>query len=284
VAARLLTGAPVVETLHREIEARLATLPPHAPRPTLALLIPQDPSARAYARAIRKQFDKLNLPVRANQIDESMDASSFSNLIKQLGEDTAVTGILALQPLPRGISREHLSDLMPPGKDVDGVSFSQQGRLALGQPDIAPSTPLGGLLLLRHYGIEVAGRHAVVIGRSPVVGRPLALLLLAADATVTICHSRTRNLADITRQADILLAAAGQPGLVTPDMVKPGAVVVDFGVSVIDGKLVGDVDPAVSERAGALTPVPGGTGPVTTAVLACNLLHLAGLWPDWPPR
>lgn len=164
------------------------------------------------------------------------------------------------------------------------MSFAQQGRLALGQPDIAPSTPLGGLLLLRHYGIEIAGHHAVVIGRSPVVGRPLALLLLAADATVTICHSRTPNLAEMTRQADILLAAAGHPRLVTADMVKPGAVVVDFGVSVIDGQLVGDVDPAVRERASALTPVPGGTGPVTTAVLACNLLHLAGLWPDWPPR
>lgn len=282
--ARLLSGAPVVEDLHREIEARLAALSPEAPRPTLALLVPEDPSARAYAKAIRKQFTKLNLEVRAISLEGFADEAEFVRLVKQLSNDVAITGILALQPLPRGIPRQLLSNLIPPEKDVDGVSFAQQGRLALGQPDIAPSTPLGGLLLLRHYGIEIAGRHAVVIGRSPVVGRPLALLLLAADATVTICHSRTPNLADMARQADILLAAAGHPRLVTADMVKPGAVVVDFGVSVIDGQLVGDVDPAVSERASALTPVPGGTGPVTTAVLACNLLHLAGLWPDWPPR
>ncbi|MCX2726169.1 bifunctional 5,10-methylenetetrahydrofolate dehydrogenase/5,10-methenyltetrahydrofolate cyclohydrolase [Thermomicrobium sp. 4228-Ro] len=282
--ARLLTGAPVVEDLHREIETRLATLSPDAPRPTLALLVPEDPSARAYAKAIRKQFTKLNLNIRAIWLEETASEAEFVRLVKQLGDDASITGILALQPLPRSIPRLLLANLIPPEKDVDGVSFAQQGRLALGQPDIAPSTPLGGLLLLRHYGIEIAGHHAVVIGRSPVVGRPLALLLLAADATVTICHSRTPNLAEMTRQADILLTAAGHPRLVTADMVKPGAVVVDFGVSVIDGQLVGDVDPAVRERASALTPVPGGTGPVTTAVLACNLLHLAGLWPDWPPR
>ncbi|MCX7623515.1 MAG: bifunctional 5,10-methylenetetrahydrofolate dehydrogenase/5,10-methenyltetrahydrofolate cyclohydrolase [Thermomicrobium sp.] len=282
MSARLLTGAPVVEALHRRIESILAALPPGAPRPTLALLVPSDPSALAYAKAIRKQFRTMNLPIREMKLAESLGESEFAGLIQQLATDPAVTGILALQPLPRAISRRLLSELMPPNKDVDGVSFVQQGRLAVGDPDVAPSTPLGGLLLLRHYGIEIAGRHAVVIGRSPVVGRPLASLLLAADATVTVCHSRTIDLADLTRQADLLLVAAGRPRLVAPDMVKPGAVVVDFGVSVVDGRLVGDVDPAVAERAAALTPVPGGTGPVTTAVLACNLLHLAGLWPEWP--
>lgn len=278
--AQLLTGTPVVEQLHARIRSILQNLPLDAPRPTLALLVPRDPSAQAYARAIRKQFSNLLLEVRAFALEDQLEESDFLRLLKQLDSDTSVTGILALQPLPPRISRSTLSEAMPPAKDVDGVSYEQQGRLALGTPAIAPSTPLGGMLLLRHYGITVTGRHAVVIGRSSIVGRPLALLLLMADATVTICHTRTLDLARYTRQADLLFAAAGRPRLVTPDMVKPGAVVVDFGVSVIDGRLVGDVDPAVAEVASALTPVPGGTGPVTTAVLACNLLRLAGLWPE----
>ncbi len=281
--ARLLTGAPVVDVLHRKIQDALATLAPSAPRPTLALLVPPDASAQAYAKAIRKQFSKLGLRLREESLSDSLEESGFRELLTQLAGDAAVTGILVLQPLPRGISRRLLSEAMPPNKDVDGVSVHRQGELALGYLDVVPSTPLGGLVLLRHYGIELAGRHAVVIGRSPVVGRPLALLLLAADATVTVCHSRTPDLATLTRQADIVLAAAGKPRLVTPEMVAPGAVVIDFGVSVLDGKLVGDVDPAVAERASAMTPVPGGTGPVTTAVLACNLLRLAGLLSDWPP-
>lgn len=278
--AQLLTGTPVVEQLHARIRSILQNLPLDAPRPTLALLVPRDPSAQAYARAISKQCSKLHLRMRVFSLEDQLEESDFLRLLKQLDSDASVTGILALQPLPPRISRSTLSQAMPPAKDVDGVSYEQEGRLALGTPAIAPSTPLGGILLLRHYGITVTGRHAVVIGRSPIVGRPLALLLLMADATVTICHTRTLNLARFTRQADLLFAAAGRPGLVTPDMVKPGAVVVDFGVSVIDGRLVGDVDPAVAEVASALTPVPGGTGPVTTAVLACNLLRLAGLWPE----
>ncbi len=278
--AQLLTGTPVVEELYTRIRSALQNLSPHTPYPTLAVLIPRDPSAQAYARAIRKHFSNLFLQVREFVLDDQMEESDFLQLIKQLDSDTSVTGILALQPLPPRISRSTLSQAMPPAKDVDGVSYEQQGRLALGTPGVVPSTPLGGILLLQHYGITVAGRHAVVIGRSPVVGRPLALLLLTADATVTICHSRTPDLAHLTRQADLLFTAAGRPGLVTPDMVKPGAVVVDFGVTVVGQRLVGDVDPAVAEVASALTPVPGGTGPVTTAVLACNLLRLASLWPE----
>ncbi|MCS7246033.1 MAG: bifunctional 5,10-methylenetetrahydrofolate dehydrogenase/5,10-methenyltetrahydrofolate cyclohydrolase [Thermomicrobium sp.] len=276
--ARPLTGAPVVSQLHDKIRSLLASLPSGTARPTLALLIPGDPSALAYARTIRKQFRSLELEVREFTLEDCLDIPSFVTLIKQLESDHSVTGILALQPLPSAIDRHTLSHTMPPTKDVDGVSFEQQGRLAVGRPHIAPSTPLGGLILLRHYGVDIAGKHAVVIGRSPVVGRPLALLLLAADATVTICHSRTTNLAALTRQADLVFAAVGHPGLVTPDMVKPGAVVVDFGVTVVEGRVVGDVHPAVADVAAALTPVPGGTGPVTTAVLACNLLRLAGLW------
>ncbi len=281
MAARFLTGKPVVQALHDRIQAKLAT---HPTRSELAVLVPPDPSAKAYATSIRKQFTKLTVPVRELTIDETLDAMAFQRIIQQLTDDPRVTGILALQPLPRAISRDLLASTLPPQKDVDGISYLNQGRLAAGAPGIVPSTPLGGIILLRYYGIELQGRHAVVVGRSPVVGRPLALLLLAADATVTICHTRTSDLATVTREADIVFAAAGSPGLVTPHMVKPGVIVVDFGVTVRDGALVGDVDPRVAEVADALTPVPGGTGPVTTAVLACNLLRLAGLWSetDWP--
>ncbi|WP_448574662.1 bifunctional 5,10-methylenetetrahydrofolate dehydrogenase/5,10-methenyltetrahydrofolate cyclohydrolase [Thermomicrobium sp.] len=277
MAARILSGKSVAESLHTRIQQVLARRAPDHKPPTLTALLPNDPSAQAYARAIRKQFSTLHLGYQAIRLEDTLDESEFQIILKRLAEDESVTGILALQPLPKGVSRGSLARLMPPTKDVDGVSFEQQGRLAIGSPWIAPSTPLGGLILLQHYGIEVAGRHAVVIGRSPVVGRPLALLLLARDATVTICHSRTPDLARLTRQADLLFVAAGHPHLVKPDMVAPGAVVVDFGVSVRDGRLIGDVDPAVAEVASALTPVPGGTGPVTTAVLALNLLRLAGL-------
>lgn len=281
MAARFLAGKPVVQALHDRIQAKLAT---HPTRPELAVLVPPDPSAKAYATSIRKQFTKLTVPVRELTIDATLDAMAFQRIIQQLTDNPSVTGILALQPLPRAISRDLLASTLPPQKDVDGICYENQGRLAAGAPGIVPSTPLGGIILLRYYGIELQGRHAVVIGRSPVVGRPLALLLLAADATVTICHTRTSDLATVTREADIVFAAAGSPGLVTPHMVKPGAIVVDFGVTVRDGALVGDVDPRVAEVADALTPVPGGTGPVTTAVLACNLLRLAGLWSetDWP--
>lgn len=279
MAAQILSGIPVVESLHRRMSELLHSIPS---TPLLAVLVPSDPSARVYAKTIRKQFNQLRLKLREITLERTLNEKQFTELLQQLATDREVAGILALHPLPPSISRTTLSQFMPPSKDVDGVSFEQQGRLATGMPQIVPSTPLGGLLLLRHYGIPLAGRHAVIVGRSPVVGRPLALLLLTADATVTICHSRTHDLAALTRQADLLFAAAGSPGLITADMVQPGAVVVDFGVTVVGKQLVGDVDPKVAEVASALTPVPGGTGPVTTAVLACNLLRLAGLWPDEP--
>lgn len=272
MTARRLDGQPVAAELLRDVRERMTRLGTH---PALALLLPPDSSARSYARAITRALSPLGIGVHTYPIDEATGETGFRTLVTHLNQQPETTGILALQPLPPNLSRWLPALTIDPDKDVDGVTPVNAGRLQLGLPSVPPSTPAGGLELLRYYDIPLEGRHAVVVGRSPVVGRPLASLLLAADATVTVCHSKTVDLGSVTRTADVLFVAAGAPGLVRPDMVRPGTVVVDFGVTVVDGRLVGDVDPAVAEVASALTPVPGGTGPVTTAVLARNLVSLA---------
>jgi methylenetetrahydrofolate dehydrogenase (NADP+)/methenyltetrahydrofolate cyclohydrolase len=198
------------------------------------------------------------LPTERPRLTETLNA---------LNIDPGVDAIVVQQPLPAPFSLEMVAEVLNPQKDVDGLTPVNAGRVALGQGGYVPSTPAGGMAILHHYGIPIAGAEAVVLGRSAIVGRPMAQLLLQEHATVTICHTRTRDLAAVTRRADILCVAAGRAGLITPEMVRPGAVVVDFGTNVVDDGLAGDVDPAVSEVAAWLTPVPGGTGPVTTAIL-----------------
>ena len=196
--------------------------------------------------------------------------------LADLGADPRIHGILLQLPLPAALKAEAMVEHLPLDKDLEGMHPYHVGRLALGRPTFIPSTPLAGLEILRRSEIELSGRLAVVVGRSAVIGRPLASLLLRADATVVTCHTRTPDLASLTRQADLLLAAAGRPRLIDGSMVKPGATVIDFGTSEVDGTLVGDVDfESVSTVAGAITPVPGGTGPVTTAMLGRNLLQAA---------
>ena len=196
--------------------------------------------------------------------------------MKRLNADASVDGILVQLPLPKHLDEASVLRLIDPDKDVDGFHAMNSGRLMNGQPGFVPCTPLGVMKLLEAYGIDPAGKHAVVIGRSNIVGKPMAMLLLRANATVTICHSRTQNLADITRQADILVAAVGRANFVTADMVKPGAAVIDVGINRVDGKLVGDVDfDAVSGVAGYITPVPGGVGQMTIAMLLANTLDAA---------
>ena len=185
-------------------------------------------------------------------------------------------GLLLQLPLPPGLQLEPLLEALPLEKDVEGLHPQHAGLLALGRPRFVPSTPLAGLAILERSGVELAGKLAVVVGRSPIVGRPMASLLLQADCTVVVCHSRTRDLASLCRQADLVVAATGRPGLIEAAMIKPGAVVVDFGTTLVDGQLVGDVVfEAAKQVAGAITPVPGGTGPVTTAMLGSNLLQAA---------
>jgi methylenetetrahydrofolate dehydrogenase (NADP+)/methenyltetrahydrofolate cyclohydrolase len=197
--------------------------------------------------------------------------------VKALNEDAAVDGILLLIPLPEGADSERAVMTMAPSKDVDGQHPVNIGRLAQRRPAFAPATAMGGLRLLRHYGVQLRGAHVVVVGRSPVVGMPLALLLIDADATVTVCHSRSGDLARFTREADVLCVAAGRAGLIGPEQVAPGAVVLDFGTNPgPDGSMLGDVQTAaVAQVASAITPVPGGTGPATVAVLAEHTVQAA---------
>ncbi len=206
-------------------------------------------------------------------LPESIAPNTFVRELRSLSSDPEVTGILVLMPLPAQIPMTLVYEHLSPLKDVDGITPVNAGRLHLGLPSLRPSTPQGGIELLDHYGIQIEGKRAVVIGRSNVVGRPFAALLLQRNATVTICHRRTIDLASIVREGDLIGIAAGQPRLVTADMVKPGAVIIDFGVNVVDDHIVGDADfDALLGHAGAITPVPGGTGPVTTLVLARNTI------------
>ncbi len=270
--AQLLEGRPVsrdiLSGLRDEI-AQLATQHPELPRLTV-IMVGEDPGAAAYARAIRRTAKSIELPFELVNLAETTSLDEFDRAVCQLNEDPAVAGMMILQPLPRHLPKNRPSEIVSPDKDVDGMTLLNAGRLQAGESSLEPSTPRGGVEILHHYGIPIAGRHVVIVGRSLVVGKPLAAMLLAEDATVTICHSLTPDLRTYTCSADIVALAAGRAGLLTREMIRPGTTVIDFGVNVQDGQMVGDADPAVAEVAGAFTPVPGGTGVVTNAVLMRN--------------
>jgi methylenetetrahydrofolate dehydrogenase (NADP+)/methenyltetrahydrofolate cyclohydrolase len=213
------------------------------------------------------------------QFPEDVSESRLLDCIAELNADRDVHGILVQLPLPKAIHADRVLDAILPAKDVDGFHAANLGALMQGRTGFVPGTPSGVMRLIEHAGVQIAGRHAVVVGRSAIVGKPVALLLLQKDATVTICHSKTANLASITRQADILVAAVGKAKTITADMVKPGACVIDVGINrLADGKLAGDVDfVAVREVAGSITPVPGGVGPMTVAMLIANTVRAAEL-------
>jgi methylenetetrahydrofolate dehydrogenase (NADP+)/methenyltetrahydrofolate cyclohydrolase len=245
--------------------------------PRLAILrLGEDPASVWYARQIERQFSRRRLETSIQVLPADTPQAGVADAIRAAASDREVDAILLQLPLPSGLELDALVELIPPAKDLEGLHPYNAGRLALGQPTFVPSTALAGLELLRRSGIRLEGQLAVIVGRSQIIGRPLASLLIQENATVVTCHTRTRDLGALTSQADILFAAAGRPGLVTAEMVRPGAVVVDFGTSEVDGKLVGDVDfEPVSAVAYAITPVPGGTGPVTTAVLGDSLVRAA---------
>lgn len=271
--AQLLRGAGLAGRLRDEIARSIATLRASGGTPPrlATLLVGQDPSSLAYRASIVRTMARVGIGHEAADLPAAVDRDTFTRRLDELNRDSAVTGVLVLMPLPDHLPGALVHEHLSPLKDVDGITPTNAGRLHMGLPSLRPSTPQGGVELLDHYGVELEGRRAVVIGRSNVVGRPLASLLVQRHATVTICHRRTVDLARLTRQADILCSAAGHAGLVVPEMVKPGAVVLDFGVNVRDGKIVGDIEfEAVAEVAGGITPVPGGTGPVTALVLARN--------------
>ncbi|GIW08289.1 MAG: bifunctional protein FolD [Dehalococcoidia bacterium] len=240
------------------------------------VLVGDDQASQVYVRRIIRGFTDAGLAAEAVALPADIDGAAVIDRIGALNADRGVDGILLQLPLPKGLPTEAIVSAIDPDKDVDGVTPTQAGRLLLGQPALVPNTPAGGMALLQAYDIPISGAEAVVVGRSAIVGKPMALLLLAANATVTLCHTRTRDLGAVTRRADILCVAAGRAGLIDGSMIKPGAVVLDFGVNSTDAGLVGDVDAASArEVAGYLTPVPGGTGPMTNVMLMRNTLAAA---------
>jgi methylenetetrahydrofolate dehydrogenase (NADP+) / methenyltetrahydrofolate cyclohydrolase len=248
--------------------------------PALAVvLVGNDPSACAYRDAILKAAASVNIRSEVVSLPAAIDQHVLNQAVMQLNERADIQGFLVLQPLPPHLSRVEVADIVHPLKDIDGITTFNAGRLFHDDRDVlAPSTAAGGMALLKHYQIPLAGQYAVVIGRSPVVGRPMAAMLLAENATVTTCHSRTPDIARFSREADIVVAAAGKPGIVRGEMLKPGATVIDFGVNFVGGRMIGDVDAASAALvAGRMTPVPGGTGRVTTAILLRNTIKAATL-------
>lgn len=279
MTARLLEGRPVAEAIWRDVEQRSANQVSRSGRPPcLGLVSGADEAAAAYGRQIERQFARRGLVVATR----TANGADLPDVVRALSHDSAVDGILLLTPLPAGADAQLAVLAIDPAKDVDGQHPANLGRLAQRRPAFAPATALGGLRLLEHFEIPLRGTRTVVVGRSPVVGMPLALLLVDADATVTVCHSRSGDLAVLTRDADLLCVAVGRAGLIGPQHVKPGAVVLDFGTNPdADGSIVGDVQTdAVLEVAGAITPVPGGTGPTTVAVLAQQTVLAAELRRD----
>jgi methylenetetrahydrofolate dehydrogenase (NADP+) / methenyltetrahydrofolate cyclohydrolase len=276
MTARLLEGRPAAEAIWAEVQSGASQYAERAGRPpTLALVAGADDAAAAYGRQIERQFTRRGLHV----VTSSPGGPEYLGHVRGLGADPGVDGILLLTPFPDGAHADQAALAIEPVKDVDGQHPVNLGLLAQRRRAFAPATPTGGVRLLRHYGFELRGANVVVVGRSPVVGMPLALTLIDADATVTICHSRTQDLPAVTRGADILCVAMGRAGFIGPDHVKPGAIVIDFGTNPqADGSLIGDVQTdRVGEVAAAITPVPGGTGPMTVAVLAEHTLRAAEL-------
>ncbi|HLG08536.1 MAG TPA: bifunctional methylenetetrahydrofolate dehydrogenase/methenyltetrahydrofolate cyclohydrolase FolD [Gaiellaceae bacterium] len=239
------------------------------------ILVGDDPASHVYVGKKHEASHEAGIESRDHRFPEATPESEILDLVAELNADDDVDGILVQLPLPAHMDEPRVTRSVDPAKDVDGFHPLNAGRLFLGESLYVPATPLGVMAMLAEYGVELKGKEAVVIGRSEIVGKPMAMLLLAEHATVTICHSRTVDLAEHTRRADILVAAVGRPGLVTPEMVKPGATVVDIGVNRTEAGLVGDVDPAVFEVAGLMTPVPGGVGPMTIAMLLRNTLTAA---------
>jgi methylenetetrahydrofolate dehydrogenase (NADP+)/methenyltetrahydrofolate cyclohydrolase len=271
VSARVLDGRAVAASLKDELAARVADEGAEA---GLAIVRSADEAAAVYAGRLEKLCGELGVPSRS--VELAGDTAEAVETVSALGRDGSIGGILVQLPLPDGVDQDAVVDAVHPLKDVDGVHPLNAGRLFLGLPALAPATPLAVMELLARHDVDVAGKRAVVVGRSNITGKPVAMLLLHANATVSVCHSRTPDLGAAVREGEIVVACAGRAGLIGGDMIAPGAVVVDVGTNFEDGKLVGDVRyDEVAEVASAASPVPGGVGPLTNLMLVRNLLDAA---------
>ena len=280
MAAQILDGKAISAELRGAIAQRVARLREKGVTPGLAvILVGADPASQIYVRNKSVGCDQVGIHSVTINLPETTTQDELEKLIARLNADDTIHGILVQLPLPAQIDEKAVIDAIPPEKDVDGFSPVNVGRMQIGEPCYLPCTPAGCIRMIESTGTDIAGKNAVVIGRSNIVGKPAALLLLAKNATVTICHSRTKNLKEVCAAADILVAAVGREGFVTGDMVKPGAVVIDVGINRgADGKLHGDVNfEEASAVAGYITPVPGGVGPMTRAMLMKNTTQAAAM-------
>jgi methylenetetrahydrofolate dehydrogenase (NADP+)/methenyltetrahydrofolate cyclohydrolase len=279
MSAEILSGRELAATIRKSTAATADRLSAKGTRPRLTVVTATADEASAwYVRSIARSAGKVGVDCDVVDLGPAAEAAEIQDTLLKLSDDPAVHGVILQTPLPSGISAMGLAAAIDPGKDVDGANPLSLGRLAAGLPAFAPATAGAVLALLDHHGVELTGRHAVVVGRSTVVGKPVAHLLLDRNATVTVCHSRTTDLAAHTRAADVLVVAAGRRGIVTGEHVRAGATVVDVGTNPDEvGGIVGDVDVAsVTAVAGALTPVPGGVGPVTSMLLLAHTVQAAG--------
>ncbi len=275
MAAQILDGKSLAATLRAGVKRRVEALAQRGIRPGVAVvLVGDNPASRVYVRNKTRACEETGIYSRQLDLPATIGEAALISEIGRLNADPAIHGILVQLPLPAHIDAGRVQAAVSPAKDVDGFHAENLGALLAGRPRLVPCTPAGVMRLIEHAGVAIAGRHAVVIGRSTIVGKPLALLLLQKDATVTLCHSKSADLENLARGADILVAAVGRPKLVTRAMVKRGACVIDVGINrLADGSLAGDVDFAsVAEVAGWITPVPGGVGPMTIALLLENCL------------
>lgn len=266
-----LNGKLAASYIHKQVAEEVKRINDEV---TLALImVGNNPASAIYVRNKQKACDAVGITVRDFFLDESISQKELLQIIEKCNKDKKINGILVQLPLPKHIEEKVVVDAIDPSKDVDGLTTLNQGKLMLGEEGLVPATPKGVITLLKRNYVEIAGKHVVVVGRSSLVGKPLAMLFLNEHATVTIAHSRTKNLKEVTKKADILAVAVGKAKFITSDMVKRDAVVVDVGINRLDGKLCGDVDyQSVNEVASMITPVPGGVGPMTIASLLENIV------------
>lgn len=268
MTAVLMKGKPVADVYRAAMETKIAEAKARGMDVTIAIVIVgDDPASHVYKGRLVKLIESLGGRAKEILLPADTKQESVIACIQELNSDESITGILPMMPMPKHINDDEIGAALASEKDVDCLNVKNAGEVFLGRSRYAACTPRSCMAILEHYGIELSGKHAVVIGRSNVVGKPVSMLLLQKNCTVTICHSRTKDLPSIVKEADIIIAAVGKAGFVTPEMVKDGAVIVDVGINMVEGKLCGDVDPACEEKASAFTPVPGGVGVVSNMMV-----------------